>query len=111
HAKSEIAAVDLQGNGGKRRLVSDARGWRLDGPEGPRADASSVDNVFFQMARVSATRYLDLEEARRALESGRVVELTQTPKSGQPVRVRLGAPCPDTPESVVALRETDPPLA
>lgn len=111
YARSEVARVELRGAGGERTLVRDERGWRLGGPEGPRADAEAVNDLFFQMARVSAARYLEAEEARRALEASPSVEVTQVPRSGSPTRVRLGAPCPGDAQSIVALRETDPELA
>jgi hypothetical protein len=111
YARSEVTHLELRGAGGERRLVRDARGWRLDGPEGLRADTTSVDGLFFQMARVSAGRYLDAEEARRLLATGPNVEVIQTPASGAAVRVRLGGTCPGGADSVVALRDTDPEVA
>lgn len=111
YARSEVARLELRGTGGERLLVRDARGWRLGGPEGTRAEGSSVDNLFFQMARVTAGRYLDASEARRLLASGPAVEVIQTPSSGTAVRVRLGGACPGDGDSVVALRETDPEIA
>lgn len=111
YAKSEVARIDLEGRGGERTLVRDARGWRVGDAEGPRAAAEVVDGMFFQMARVSANRYLDMEEARRALADAESVTITQTPTRGEPVRVRIGGSCPGTPDEVIALRETDPAVA
>lgn len=110
YAKSEIARIELEGEGGERTLVRDPRGWRVGNADGPRAAAEVVDGMFFQMARVTASRYVDLEGAREALGE-RSVQLTQVPSEGAPVRVRLGGSCPEASDEIIALRETDPVVA
>lgn len=111
YARSEIARIELRGEGGHRRLVRDARGFRLDDERGLRADAAATDRLFFQMARVAADEYLNVEEARRLLADAASVEVTQIPVTGDPVRVRLGGACPGSPADTIALRETDPAIA
>src|SRR5690606_33181462 len=42
YARSELARIELRGPGGERTLVRDERGFRLDGKDGPRADAEAT---------------------------------------------------------------------
>lgn len=112
YARSEMARIELRGEGGDRTLVRDARGFRLDGNDGPRADAEATNRLFFQMARVAADRYLDVAEARELIEKDPAgIEITQVPTTGQSVRVRLGGRCPGAVDSTIALRETEPTVA
>lgn len=112
YARSEMARVELRGKDGDRTLVRDARGFRLDGNDGPRADAEATKRLFFQMARVAVDRYLDVAEARELIEQDPAsIEITQVPMAGQSVRVRLGGRCPAAADNTIALRETEPTIA
>lgn len=114
YAKSELASISLStasppSKPKRVELSADAAGFRL-GPAGVRADRDATDHVLFQMARVSLEDFLDDAEATKLLDADAdSFTVTQTPRSGPPVSVRLGARCPSASDRIVAQR-TSPDL-
>lgn len=112
YAKSELRALTLERPDARLTLTADEAGFRLSAPSssgpgisGVRADRDAVDQLLFQLARVSVERFLELPEARAELaKEPRPVTVEQTAEDGGRARVTLGGVCPGAPNSIVALR-------
>ncbi len=111
--RMETTRLELTGAGGTRRIVRDGHRFRFDGMLDNRyVDGEMLDPVFFHLARLNLERFLDLEQARSALEQGEAVVVELWGKDSKTsVKLRVGGTCPSDPAQVVAIRDRPHPLA
>ncbi len=102
--------MTLEGEGGTRKLrhATWSDGFRFDGMLGDaRVNRGALDRMLAQFAHTRADRFIDPEEAAKAMAGAKTVTVTMIPTAkGSPVGVvEVGGACPGNEEEVLALRK------
>ena len=102
----QLARIQLEGTGGKRRLRRDGSRWRFDGMQGDRrTDRTLTDLIVSALAGLSAEQPLEPRVAREALEGHPRVRVEATPSGDSPpVVLAVGGECPGRPGEIIVWR-------
>lgn len=77
----------------------------IDAPQEPLADRETVQSFFFQLSRLSATRFLSDAEAEQALGKDRA-HFELTTRDSRKLSFEVGGDCPGDPSQLVFVRRT-----
>jgi hypothetical protein len=109
YTEGDVADLSIAESDGPTRRFSRAVGvgFRIDGPApqgNARASAPALEKIWGALGGLAADPYLDRATAEKAF--ARRLTLTLTPRDATKKRavIELGGPCPDHPDSVIALR-------
>lgn len=93
----------------KLALVLERRsglGFSIAGAKPTLADRGTMQSLFFQLSRLTATRFLPLAEAETALGPERARLELDANAAGDTVRLEVGGSCPGNPSELVVVRRS-----
>jgi len=115
YAESDVTALSILEAFGPTRSFSRASGagsghgagFRIDGPApqgNARVNAAAMEKIWGTLGALEADPYLDRTTAEKAFARRITLQLTPRDATKKRAILDLGGPCPDRPDSVIALR-------
>jgi hypothetical protein len=106
--RDDLAKLTIEGPGGRSELIRKDGAFLLSRPSGGSelADGEALDRVLTALTRIVSERFVEPEEARRALGPEAVRLLLEPKATGQgKVTLSVGGSCPGAAEQTLVLRE------